>query len=91
MTTHVATVAGSLGTSLGIPIAHTYTPVSTAQHVGTLTSEQCVFVKNVTVALRCFLLSGETSSDDIWEIQITRRPKGLLGKQENIPKQSEKK
>ena len=91
MTTHVATVAGSLGMSLGIPIALTYTPVSTAQHVGILTTEQCVFVKHVTVALRCFLLSGETSSDDLWEIQITRRPKGLRGKPGNTLKQNEKK
>lgn len=91
MTIHVATVRGTLGMSLGTPIALTYIPANTGHVAGTLTSEQCAFVQNVTVALRTFLLSGETSSDDTWEIQITKRPSGSHGHQESTHPPSERK
>jgi len=75
MTTPVFTAKPTTDMIQDIVIAHTFTPESTEAPDGTQRMEQLRSVLNVIEDLQTTLWSGETSSDDTWEIVITMRRK----------------
>ena len=71
--------------------AHIRIQDDTAIPDGVRTMGRSRYVPNVTDDIRTFLLSGPISSDDTWEIRITKKPSVELGLSVSSLKRKEKK